>query len=242
MAKPFHWKCPFCNRDTTITDGYYNFEVTSLSLENADGPRLLYGQFIVCPNQACRKFTLTVYLHKAHLTEDGWRSTGLLQSWRLVPPSSARVFPDYIPQAVRDDYTEACKISDLSPKASATLARRCLQGMIRDFWGIKKPKLAAAISALRGKVSEPTWKAIDGVRSIGNIGAHMEKDINLIIDVDPDEAEKLIWLIEFLLEDWYIRRHDQQERLKEVVAIADAKKVERKQQMKEVAANPDGSS
>ena len=31
------------------------------------------------------------------------------------------------------------------------------------------------------------WQAIDAVRSIGNIGAHMEKDINLIVDVDPEE-------------------------------------------------------
>jgi hypothetical protein len=31
--------------------------------------------------------------------------------------------------------------------------------------------------------------------------------INLIIDVDPEEAQLLIGLIEFLIEDWYITRH-----------------------------------
>jgi hypothetical protein len=46
--------------------------------------------------------------------------------------------PDYIPEQIKDDYYEACSILNLSPKASATLARRCLQGMIRDFWGITK--------------------------------------------------------------------------------------------------------
>ena len=51
---------------------------------------------------------------------------------------------------------------------------------------------------------------IDGIRRIGNIGAHMEKDINLIVDIDPDEAQKLIKLIEHLLEQWYVNRHEQE--------------------------------
>jgi hypothetical protein len=41
-------------------------------------------------------------------------------------------------------------------------------------------------------------EAIDIVRNIGNIGAHMEADINVIVDVDPDEAQTLIELIETL--------------------------------------------
>jgi hypothetical protein len=51
----------------------------------------------------------------------------------------------------------------------------------------------------------------------------MEKDINLIVDVDPDEAQALIGLIELLIKDWYITRHDRQERLKAIVGIKDAK-------------------
>ena len=228
MSEPFSWKCPFCNHDTTITTDYEVHELVSLTSDNVDGPRVLYSQFVVCPNKTCKKFSLTVSLYERYLSGGGWRPGKLLKKWRLVPPSSARVFPDYIPRVIIDDYTDTCSIADLSPKASATLARRCLQGMIRDFWGIKKSNLAVAITALRGKVSDLTWKAIDSVRSLGNIGAHMEKDINLLIDVDPGEAEKLIWLIEYLLEDWYIRRHDQEERLKEVVEIADAKEEQRK--------------
>ncbi|WP_372445280.1 hypothetical protein [Clostridium estertheticum] len=37
-----------------------------------------------------------------------------------------------------------------------------------------------------------TWEAIDAVRTIGNIGAHMEKDINQIVDVESSEAALLI--------------------------------------------------
>jgi Domain of unknown function (DUF4145) len=146
-----------------------------------------------------------------------------VETWNLIPPSSAKVFPDYVPQAIRDDYVEACKIRDLSPKASATLSRRCLQGMIRDFWKIVKARLIDEIEALEDKIDAQTWAAIDAVRKIGNIGAHMEKDINIMVDVDPNEAQVLIELIELLVKDWYVVRHDREERLKNIVKIKDQK-------------------
>ena len=58
---------------------------------------------------------------------------------------------------------------------------------------------------------------------VGNIGAHMEKDINVIIDVDPNEATQLIGLIEILVKDWYITRHERQERLTAIAALANTK-------------------
>jgi hypothetical protein len=39
------------------------------------------------------------------------------------------------------------------------------------------------------------------------VGSDMDKDVNLIIDVDPEEAQQLIGLIETLLAEWYVRRH-----------------------------------
>ena len=117
----------------------------------------------------------------------------MAETWRLLPPSSAKPQPDCIPQPIRDDYYEACAIRDLSPKASATITRRCLQGMIRDFCGISKHRLIYEISELRERVDQgrappgvqpDTVDAIDHVRQIGNIGAHMEADINVIVDAD----------------------------------------------------------
>lgn len=150
--------------------------------------------------------------------------------WDLIPDSTAKVYsPEIVPPVVIEDYVEACKIKSLSPKASATLARRTLQGMIRDFWKIKKPRehkgqwtLWNEIQAIKDKLDlgMGVWKAIDAVRKVGNIGAHMEEDINVIVDVEPEEAEKLIWLIEFLIERWYIQRYEVQQQLAEVAQIA----------------------
>ena len=67
------------------------------------------------------------------------------------------------------------------------------------------------------------YNAIDSVRKIGNIGAHMEKDINLIIDVDKNESFLLINLLEILVDNWYIARHEKEERLAKIKTIADDK-------------------
>ena len=144
---------------------------------------------------------------------------------RMIQFGSSKEFPDYIPDVVRNDYKEACLIKDLSPKASATLARRCLQGMIRDFWKVSKKNLYEEINALKELIPAAQWKVLDSVRKIGNIGAHMEKDIDVIIEIEPHEAERLIRLIEFLMKEWYINRHETQLLFEEITQIADDKKI-----------------
>lgn len=226
----YSWTCPFCNHDTTITDKDSSSDSDTLSISNKRGSKLLTIQWIVCPNSQCKEFTLTLALYDTHWnqTRGGWVVGRPLNTWNLIPPSRAKVFPDYVPEAIRNDYLEACLIEASSPKASATLARRCLQGMIRDFWKIKRRNLKLEIDALKGKVKDKAWKAIDSVRSVGNIGAHMEKDINLIVDVEPNEAALLIKLIETLIEKWYIHRHEEEEMMESVIALKEEKEAEKK--------------
>ena len=56
----------------------------------------------------------------------------------------------------------------------------------------------------------------------------MEKDINVIIDIDPEEAEKLIKLIELLLDQWYINRHEQELLYSDIIEIDNNKQSARK--------------
>ena len=152
----------------------------------------------------------------------------VIHQWQLLPESEAMVLSDYIPQPIQQDYYEACRIRDLSPKASATLARRCLQGMIRDFWEIKKSQLKDEIDELKDKVDPDVWESIDAVRSVGNIGAHMEKDINIIVDVEPGEAQLLIGLIEQLVDDWYVARESRKKRTEEMKRLVANKEMQKK--------------
>ena len=230
------WSCPFCSGHATIDEEDVTTEVVGLTPNSCVGSRCLDVRYVVCPNPDCRQFVLDVHLSSY---EEKIRNPALPlaparrvhQSWRLVPPSAAKVFPNCVPEPILEDYREACLICDLSPKASATLARRCLQGMIRDFWiaDIKPGKLSSEIRQLNSLVDSETWGAIDAVRMIGNIGAHMEKDINIIVDVDPEEASLLIGLIEYLVVEWYVARDDRSRHLRELAELAGKKETQRKQ-------------
>lgn len=218
------WTCPYCQQVATITSGNISRDTHVFENNNNIGCKLgLYTHVVVCPNGKCREFTIYAALYKVHYNPNLAHIGNPLLTWHLKPQSSAKPFPEYIPLPIRQDYEEACLICGLSPKASATLSRRCLQGIIRDFWGISKPRLVDEIKELQGHIDPTTWQAIDAVRSIGNIGAHMEKDINLIVDVDPDEADLLLRLIEVLLEEWYIRRYEREQHMQKVIAAAQSK-------------------
>jgi len=237
--EPFAWQCPHCNHHATITDSNYRETKFGLSLENADGPKLLHSFYIVCPNEECKKFTLTSVLFdcKYGFIQGDLKYYDLVvkKRWRLVPNSFAKVFPTYIPESIIQDYEEACSIIEESPKASATLSRRCLQGMIRDFWHVNGTTLYKEIESIKDKIDALTWQSIDATRKIGNIGAHMEKDINLIIEVEPKEAFALIKLIEILIKDWYINKHERELMLKEIVNTGEKKtdkKTDKKKEQK----------
>jgi len=225
----FSWCCPFCNHDATIGEDNYSSKDFNFNDNNKYGYQLIRVETITCPNPKCQEYTLTLSIFDFRSFEGGHTQVSKPKKiFHLIPAAEIKVFPDYIPTAIITDYKEACLIRDLSPKASATLARRCLQGMILNFWGIKKDRLIDEIKAIENKVDPTTWAAIDAVRQIGNIGAHMEKDIDLIIDVEPGEAKLLIGLIENLINDWYIVRQKRQESMAEIIATAKIKQENKK--------------
>lgn len=224
----FKWTCPYCKRDTVIGNENYRTGYSDLMLANKYGHRRLNIDWIVCPNPDCQEIILTAKFGKLEWLQSEWRFTNELKSWPLIPRSTSILFPEYVPQAIRNDYEEACAILHDSPKASATLSRRCLQGMIRDFWKVSKSRLVDEIDAIKDKIDPLTWKSIDAVRKVGNIGAHMEKDINLIVDVNPDEATLLIKLIELLIKEWYIHRKEREDQLNSIISVSEAKEIEKK--------------
>lgn len=230
-----NWNCPHCGRPQTATNndqdqGRILFSMT----ETAFGKIGINALATCCANPDCMKPTVHVEVSRWVDAMNGRRFTDdePLFSQRLIPESLAKPQPEFIPAPLREDYVEACRIRDLSPKASATLSRRCIQGMIRDFCGISKNTLFEEIKELKNRVdggnspkgvSEESVDAIDHVRGIGNIGAHMEKDINLIVPVEPEEAQVLIDLIESLFDEWYVAKNKRELRFSRVKALADEK-------------------
>jgi hypothetical protein len=237
-----NWTCPYCQHAQVIAKERYDLDIRSVDVSGCEIGDLGYAlEAMVCSNDQCKKLSLKLFLVlRGRWNQDGgFEIKGKVEDWRLLPSSFARPQPDYIPEAVRRDYQEACAIRDLSPNASATIIRRCIQGIIRDFCRISKKRLIDEIKELRDRVDAgnapagvqaDTVDAIDHVRAIGNIGAHMEADINVIVDVDPDEAQRLIELVELLFDEWYVARERRRQRLAELGIIAAGKKAARQQE------------
>jgi hypothetical protein len=245
-----NWNCPYCGHAQVLSEDRYAYHWHAQHVSNWK-ERIKFGagaadqqaapivgvEAIICANDECRELTLTASLARRSLNDGAGIARRPIQSWRLCPSSSAKPQPDYIPQVIRDDYYEACSIRDLSPKASATLTRRCLQGMIRDFCKISKSRLIDEINELRKRVEEgkaprgvelDNVEAIDNVRKVGNIGAHMEADVSVIVDVEPDEAQILIQLVELLFDEWYVAREKRTKGLAQIKNIAEEKKKQQK--------------
>lgn len=150
----FSWACPYCNQHTTITNKKFSHKYHRFDMDNKDGYLSLGTEVIVCPNDNCQEYTIQALLYRyapdgvGHYEE----IDPAILEWQLKPSSHALQFPSFVPKAIITDYEEACLIRDLSPKASATLSRRCLQGIIRDFWDVKKGRLVDEINAIKDLV------------------------------------------------------------------------------------------
>lgn len=239
-----NWVCPYCERAVTITgDRHYTSSILS-DIESADGTLGLRADFKICPNEACKRTSVEVFLGRwstvpagpvgpgGHATRYEKQFVEVLGRWRLKPWGRARAFPDYVPAAIRSDYAEAHSIVDLSPKAAATLSRRAVQGILRDFWKVAPGHLVdeiKAVEALVGHGVDPeTFKSLHAVRELGNIGAHPERDINLIVDVEPGEAQLLLEVVETLIDDTYIARKKRVDRMDAVEKLRAEKSAARK--------------
>jgi hypothetical protein len=226
------WTCPYCNHIQTVTDGKQKFLQNHVGISDQKYPSFGIGFNIIgCSNPDCSEIDVSVVVYEDIFTPKtvSYEFVKVITSDKILPKGTAKPQPNYIPAAIREDYLEACLVKNYSPKASATLSRRCLQGMIRDFCKISKSRLIDEIAALRAQVdagtapagvSSESVDAIDAVRTIGNIGAHMERDVDHIIPVDPGEAQVLIDLIESLFDEWYVARQRRTERFAAIKTLA----------------------
>jgi hypothetical protein len=140
--------------------------------------------------------------------------------------------PEAVPEAIRKTYREAVLVQPISGAASAAMSRRCLQGIVRDFFSIpsnKRGELGAELAYVKDKVNAQVWDDIQAVRAVGDIGAHMDKNVNLIVDVAPDEALLLIGLIEELFKVWYVERERRIEQSNKLKTLLSSKRRQQKE-------------
>lgn len=235
MAEHFPWTCPSCGRPTTVTGPHYVFKVVDLVTEvtDPDNGVELTSVLIECPNQKCKAQAFRVSVKHGQ-----WEWKSGVRSVQADPdrpvgvgtfhflPSTPQPLSAHAPASAQADYQEAYLIRTLSPKASATLARRALQGMIRDYWKEVHPTLHQELMAIKDKCDSALYDAMMGIKSIGNIGAHPEQDVNLIVDIEQGEAQALLDLIHVLDQEWYVARAARDARIAKVKALSVDKKME----------------
>jgi hypothetical protein len=214
------------------------------TVENHYGSHVILGSYIiVCANPACQKPTVFVGFGTSsphdshggtivlggHLPLNSPSGKLIFPFSRLIPSRGGKIY-NSVPRHIWQDYDEACKIAEISPKAAATLARRCLQGMIRDYWNMKNGSLNHEIEEVSKKpdVAPAVSAALKSLKDLGNIGAHPERDINIIVDIEPNEAKLMIRVLEFLFSAWYETREAQNKMFLDIEALNDQKQTERK--------------
>jgi len=152
-----------------------------------------------CQNPECER--LIIRLEKIP-------GDGPVASSYVVPRAIARVKIDGIPPELADDYEQACAVLDASPAASAALARRCLQGLIRNHFKIKGERLYDEIKEVAGLKTLPPYLAegLDRIREIGNLASHPTHDAELgvIVNVEREEAEWTLEILESLFKHCYV--------------------------------------
>lgn len=212
LTMGMRWRCPFCGTHAFITAGQ-QVEVAELSSLSRHGDAAMLVESVSCPNADCQELTISVAWGTAkrdkHDNLVGLNRVFAAKTRRLTPEVALKTLSSSVPEEVATTYREAALIAPISGRASAAMARRCLQGMVRDFFNIphnKRGNLGAELSYAKEQIDPQLWADIQAIRELGDIGAHMDKNVNQIIDVTPEEAQLLIELLETLFGDWYEAR------------------------------------
>jgi hypothetical protein len=193
-------KCPHCN--ITFHDDNRTMAV------GLDIDAYWSVDYQTCP--ACHRMVIHLVGKDVEVFGGDIIETGRHQRSLARPRASVRPAPPpEVPEVLAADYREASLVLSDSPKASAALSRRCLQHLIRDTIGIKKPTLSQEIDEVlkSGKLPSHLSESIDAIRNIGNFSAHPTKDTATgeILPVEPGEADWTLDVLDGLFDFYFVQ-------------------------------------
>jgi hypothetical protein len=194
-------KCPHCN--TGIAEAWTQLNILNYPpAQSAKGamPQCYWNAY----HQRCPEcFDAIIKLERIQIGE------AKSLSFVAYPTSKVRPISPEVIEPYRQDFVEACKVLEDSPKASAALSRRCLQVILRDKAGTKSKDLYDQIEEVinSGKVPSHIAEDLHAVRNIGNFAAHTIKSTTTgaIVDVEPGEAEWNLDVLELLFDFYFVQ-------------------------------------
>lgn len=194
-------KCPHC--DTGIADAFVTSQPVNVQAANTSTgfrPHIAWElAHQVCPE-----------CHESIITLTRLPSQGLTRlSFRAYPTSKSRPIASEVVDPYRQDFIEASKVLEDSPKASAALSRRNVQAVLRDKAATKSKDLYDQIEEVIKSGAVPSYisEGLHGVRVIGNFAAHPLKSTNsgAIIEVEANEAEWNLETLERLFDFYFVQ-------------------------------------
>lgn len=113
-----------------------------------------------------------------------------------------------VPESIAQDYREATRVMALSLKASATLARRCLQATLRDgFESMPRGQLRDEIDWVVGNGHLPSElnDVLHSLQKARNFGPHPADDgLTIIYELTPEDLEGCLVLLDSLFRLMYV--------------------------------------
>ena len=152
--------------------------------------------------------------HKAIMYLERFRMRGDLrqsrEGSRQVYPTVGRRpnCPPEVPDAINEDYDEAVRILEISPKASAALSRRCLHNVLLERGLSNESDLDAAINdALHNHLPDYLHADLDAIREVADFSGQPEKAAHAaeIHPVEPEEAGWNLEVLDLLFDHLYVQ-------------------------------------
>jgi hypothetical protein len=199
--------CPHCT--ISIHEAWHRSVVYTKDEKGNQYGTLWRVQYMSCPE--CRKSILRLGTMKI---QGNNMPPADPSTWLLIHPTgSARApVPKEVPPSIASDYTEAAKVLQFSPKASAALSRRCLQSVLREEGYTQKDlskQIDAVLAETVGSKTLPSsvHMIVDTVRNFGNFAAHKITDQTTLqlIDVEPAEAEFCLDVLDSVFDHYYVK-------------------------------------
>jgi transcriptional regulator with XRE-family HTH domain len=183
-----------------------------------------------CNSAVCGRYSIyvTTGVHSSYA--NGGSSN--VKTLFIYPRAFTKPIPKSVPLKIRRNYIEACTVINDSAKSAAVLCRCCLEGMIKDFFGEKlgqhvnrKLSLNSLIKLLQVEniIDANSIKVLNRMRAAGNNAAHFETDTPTIFDVkNVADVQIMIEVIEYLFQEWYIKRERENELYKHLGITIDS--------------------
>lgn len=210
----------FCNCGNLMNQEKY-YRNANLCIES-DYLSVKIIKIFTCP--ACENITIFSYSAGNFIEEDNHNPEyELLRKYRrvlLLAPK--KQFHHAIPKSISDVINQAASVLESSPRASFILCRAVLEEICNDFnipseatnekgktfFVTLKDRLKKLFN--QEKAPEDLIAVIEAIRELGNEGAHSDH-ITFSRQVKAQDADDLILLVNYVIEELYINKYRQKE-------------------------------